>query len=247
MYEARLHAYCWMSNHLHFLVQVGDRPLSNVIRQIASGYARAFQAKLETTGHLFERRYHAVLVDADSYLLELLRYIHQNPVRARLVQRTAQYRWSSHHAYAGDTQEEWLTTDFALSMFSQDRRAAHAAYRRFIDEFDSTSADTLFAESATPIVGDAAFKSRVIQDCGATPIARPSLAALLNEACRMFGVTELQLRSVSRRSTVIRARAWFASQATSQGVATLAAVARILGKDRATLRHAMRRHASADD
>ena len=64
---ARVHAYCWMTNHIHLLVQVGEIPLGRVILRIASRYARTVQARLYTTGHLFERRYHSVLVDADAY------------------------------------------------------------------------------------------------------------------------------------------------------------------------------------
>src|ERR1700741_1204574 len=88
---ARIHAYCWMTNHLHMLVQVGEEPLSALMRRIASGHARAYQANRKTPGHLFERRYHAVLVDADAYLMELVRYIHLNPVRARLVDSPHEY------------------------------------------------------------------------------------------------------------------------------------------------------------
>ena len=62
-YGARLHAYCWMTNHVHLLVQVGDTPLGRIMLRIASRYARELQAQFHTTGHLFERRYHAVLVD----------------------------------------------------------------------------------------------------------------------------------------------------------------------------------------
>ena len=77
--------YCLTSNHVHLLIQVGDQPLGKIMRHIASEYARRMQARLDTTGHFFERRYHATLVDADSYLLELLRYTHCNPVKAGLV------------------------------------------------------------------------------------------------------------------------------------------------------------------
>src|SRR6187399_2766342 len=108
---ARIHAYCWMTNHLHLLVQVGKDPLAAPMRQIACEFARRMQAKLQTTGHFFERRYHAKLVDADSYLLELIRYIHLNPVRGGLVESPSQYRWSSHHAYLGTRSEDWVTTD----------------------------------------------------------------------------------------------------------------------------------------
>ncbi len=90
-----------MTNHLHLLMQVQDVPLSNPMRNIASEFARAMQRKLETTGHFFERRYHASLVDTDAYLLELIRYTHLNPVRAGIVAQPALYPWSSHHAYVG--------------------------------------------------------------------------------------------------------------------------------------------------
>ena len=95
--------------------------LSSPMRQIASEYARAMQVKLETTGHFFERRYHAILVDADSYLMELLRYVHLNPVRARLVRDASQYQWSSHHVYIGVRSEPWVTTGFCLNMFGSDQ------------------------------------------------------------------------------------------------------------------------------
>jgi putative transposase len=84
-FGARLHAYCYMTNHIHALIQVGEAPLGRLMLRIAGRYARLTQKGLHTTGHLFEKRYYPVLVDADEYLLELLRYIHLNPVRARMV------------------------------------------------------------------------------------------------------------------------------------------------------------------
>jgi REP element-mobilizing transposase RayT len=78
--RARIHAFCWMTNHVHLLVQVSDEPLGRLMHRIASKYARTVQARIATTGHLFERRYHAALVDTDRYLIAVLRYIHLNPV-----------------------------------------------------------------------------------------------------------------------------------------------------------------------
>lgn len=246
MYGAQVHAYCWMTNHLHFLIQVGDDPLSFVMRQIASGHARAFQSKMETTGHLFERRYHAVLVEAESYFLQLLRYIHLNPVRACMVQRPGQYRWSSHLAYAGGARENWLTTDFALAMFSTARNAAHAAYRAFVDEAETEENLELFSRGDVPVLGGVSFVARV-SGGGGSAAPPPSLDSLLTEACRIFGTSEAEIRSDSRASIVVRARAWIASQAVSRRIATLSAVARSLRRDRATLRYAMRQYTSKVD
>ena len=77
-FRMRVHAYCWMTNHIHLLMQVSDVPLGAAMMRIASRYARATQKHRPTTGHLFERRYKAILLDEDSYLLELIRYIHLN-------------------------------------------------------------------------------------------------------------------------------------------------------------------------
>ena len=109
--QTRYRLVRWMTNHIHLLVQVGDRPLGCLMQRIGTRFARTIQKRMRTTGHLFERRYHALLVDVDSYFLELLRYIHLNPVRARMVASPEQYPWSSHHDYLATQPRDWITTD----------------------------------------------------------------------------------------------------------------------------------------
>ncbi len=87
-----------MTNHVHLLVQAGNMPLSSFIGALASTYARSINARSGRAGHLFERRYRASLVQEDSYLLEVVRYIHLNPVRAHIVTSPGDYLWSSHQA-----------------------------------------------------------------------------------------------------------------------------------------------------
>jgi putative transposase len=142
-FEIRIHAFCWMSNHLHALLQIADRPLGQVMQRIAARYSRYRHKSLRTTGHLFERRYRAKLVDVDAYFLALLRYIHLNPVKARIVRDPADYPWSSHRAYLGTESIAWLTTTFGLSLFSTDLARARRAYRQFILQ---SSADELNPE-----------------------------------------------------------------------------------------------------
>lgn len=188
-FGAHLHAYCWMSNHLHLLVQVGDVPLANPMRQIAAEFARAMQSKIATTGHYFERRYHAVLVDSDAYLLELIRYIHLNPVRAGMVSNTAAYPWSSHHAYAGNRTEPWVTTDFALKMFASSRECAIAAYLDFV----SAGGDERVVEKIVTGFQIAPASRGEPAVARPTPSAlasrqRQDLAGLISEACLRFVV-----------------------------------------------------------
>src|SRR5437868_8067938 len=131
-FDGRLHAFCWMTNHLHALLQVGEPPLGKIMQRIAQCYSRYRHKTLDTTGHLFERRYKARLIDVDAYFLVLLRYIHLNPVKALLVSDPADYPWSSHRAFLGLESIRWLTTDFGLSLFSRDEHVARRAYRRFM-------------------------------------------------------------------------------------------------------------------
>ena len=100
-YNCRLHAFCWMTNHIHAAIQVSDRPLSEFMCWSASHYARFVNRKLGRSGHLFERRHKAILVKDDAYLLELVKYIHQNPVKANLVNLEIDWEYSSAKDYAG--------------------------------------------------------------------------------------------------------------------------------------------------
>jgi putative transposase len=246
-FNARLHAYCYMSNHIHMLIQVGDDPLSSLMLRVASRYARQTQARLETTGHLFEKRYYSVLVDVDQYFLALLRYIHLNPVQAGLAKSPDAYDWSSHHAYTGDRVEPWVSTEFALSLFGSDRQLAINAYRRFM----AGGPDDAFAQAPVEdcsagdrrILGSDDFARRLL---GAAwkPKSGKSLEILIQEACGHFGCTPAELSSSSRRPILVTARAWVVKQAVTGRVASIAEVARRFNRDESSLRHALKVHAA---
>ena len=97
----RIHAFFLMTNHIHLVIQVGAIPLSRGMQNLSFRYARWINWRKKRTGHLFQGRYKAVLVDGDSYLLELIRYIHLNPVRAGMVTDPEEYLLSGHRAYLG--------------------------------------------------------------------------------------------------------------------------------------------------
>ncbi len=140
--------------------------------RIASRYARELQARFHTTGHLFERRYHAVVVDADTCLLELLRYIHLNPVRASMITLPVERPWSSHHAYLGQRSEPWVTTDFALARFHRDAACAVAAYDHFIYA-DLPISSPLAARNPNDrrILGSDDFAAKLLRERCRTPSA----------------------------------------------------------------------------
>lgn len=224
-HEAEVHAYCWMTNHLHLLIKVGTVPLGSLIRQIAAGYARAYQKRLETTGHLFERRYYASIVDTEAYFLELLRYIHLNPVSAGLVPEVDRYRWTSHHVYVGGRSDPWVTPAFALQLFSPDPSRRVAMYLDFLERGPRTTQVPLPPGGTT----------------ACTPGTASVVATLAADASRRFGIPIANLHARVRNPKVAMVRAWVAKAARDQGLASLSEVARFFGCDQAALRHAMER------
>jgi putative transposase len=237
---AQLHAYCYMTNHVHVLLQVSDTPLSRIMLLVAGRYARAVQARLQTTGHLFEKRYHALLVDADAYLLTLLRYIHLNPVRADLAASPDDYPWSSHHVYAGRRLEPWVTTAFALGMFDAERRRAIAAYEAFLSAAPARSPLLDCNERDPRILGSDAFAQRLLGD-NWKPRPDVALQKVVDDACARFGVTELELQSSSRLFNIARARAWIAGQALHADIASVSSLARYFRRDASSIRQMMQR------
>src|SRR5688572_8426640 len=242
-YGIRVHAFCWMTNHLHMAVEVNEVPLGRVMMWVASRHARVVQGDLITTGHLFERRYHALLVDKDSYLLELVRYIHLNPVHAGIVNDPLRYRWSSHAAYMGVREIPWVTCDFVLRMLNEDPAMAKAAYAEFIHKgveagFDPT---ILIAHRRDArILGDDKFLRRVTRRAttAAKPLAlkqRRTLDNVIDDACRRFGVSRDALQSPSRARQLARARAWVGYRALQEYITTLSAVARLFSRDESSM------------
>jgi putative transposase len=127
------HAYCLMSNHYHLLIETPDANLSKGMRQLNGVYTQSFNRKHGRVGHVFQGRYKAILVQKDSYLLELARYIVLNPVRAEMVRTARDWPWSSYRATAGMVDSPtWLHSDWLLSAFSKKRKAAIEGYRAFV-------------------------------------------------------------------------------------------------------------------
>jgi putative transposase len=249
-FNARLHAYCYMTNHIHALIQVGDVPLGRLVMRVAGPSARITQSRLQTTGHLFEKRYYPVLVDAEQYLLTLLRYIHLNPVRAGIASSLAAYPWSSHHAYVGERIEPWVTTDQALARFSADRARAIDAYLRFVNEpqTDVDARSPLEARNANDrrILGTDDF-ARGLLGSSWKPRTKRSVDALIQEACTHFHCTQEELSSPSRKAHLAAARGWVVHQAVTGRVASIAEIARKFNRDESSLRHSLATHVQTAD
>lgn len=131
--------YVIMSNHYHLLLKTDKTPLSVVMHRINNAYSRYYNKKYKQTGHVFEGRYKATLIMDDKYLLSALRYIHNNPVRAGMVQQMADYPWSSDNDYRNNF-NYFVDIDLALNVLSENRQAAIKKYVEFMESADSSEA-----------------------------------------------------------------------------------------------------------
>jgi len=130
-----VHAYCLMTNHYHLLIETPDSNLSMGMRHLNGVYTQRFNRKNNRVGHVFQGRYKAIIVQKESYLLELARYIVLNPVRAQMVRSARDWSWSSYRATAGLIKaDKWLTVNWILSSFSRKKIEAIKLYRTFVSE-----------------------------------------------------------------------------------------------------------------
>lgn len=133
-YGAVIHAYCLMNNHYHFFMETPKGNLSQIMRHINGAYTNYFNIRHKRRGHLFQGRYKAILVEADSYAGELSRYIHLNPVRAGMAIIPEKFNWSSYRSYIGKRKKhDWLKVDFILSYFDKDNLRARKRYQEFVN------------------------------------------------------------------------------------------------------------------
>ncbi len=133
----RLAIYAWalLPNHLHLLVRTGPRPLPSAMRKLLTGYAVSFNKRHRRHGHVFQNRYKSIVCEAEAYLLELTRYIHLNPYRAKLVRDLEEldtYPWCGHSALMGEVERPWQRVEDILAMFGGGTSEARARYGAFV-------------------------------------------------------------------------------------------------------------------
>lgn len=213
-----IHTYCLMSNHYHLLIETPYPNLSLAIQWLSVSYATYFNRKHRRSGHLFQGRFKSILVDADEYLTSLSRYIHLNPVRAKMATKPENYRWSSYPAFIGKTEAPmWLETERLLSNFGTKKRVASQNYKAFHDEIESEMLENPAKDLVGGLIlGDSEFVDWVKKNFLADKTddsdipqlkklkPRISLGAIVQCLGVSFGVDEQQIREKGKKGNRAR-------------------------------------------
>lgn len=241
-YGVSLHAYCLMPNHVHLLVRTGAPPLAKFMQGLQQSYTQWFNRVHAKVGHVFQGRYRAIVCDSDAYLVTLVRYIHLNPVRAGLVPQPDLYGYSGHRALLAGQTTALLDPDPVLRLLG-----GPAAYARFTqDGVDEGHQPGFYETTAQQILGGQAFADTVTQSAGhgASPPPREPLGAVLPRLEAALGLVTGVARGPDRRRDVATARGLLALVLVRRLGYRLTDVARLLGRDPASLSVTLGRLAS---
>jgi putative transposase len=234
-YGHKIHGFCLMRNHIHLVIQTGSVPLSPFMQHLASGYARYINWKQKRIGHLFQGRFKAILVDAENYLLELIRYVHLNPVRAGIVAQPEQYSWSGHLAYVGVNEIVWLSQDKVLEKFHKYDITARKLYSEYVKAGMGEKYRVEFYSGSHEgrILGDDTF-AKVIKDdlqCIVKADSHVCVADIVKIVAEVINLPIEALRSPGKRSELVHARGIAALIVRQNAKLSLKALAVFLGKD----------------
>jgi len=221
-----LYAYCLMPNHIHMLIEVKCDPLSVIMQRLLTGYTVYYNRTKKKRGHLFQGRYKAIICEKDSYLMELVRYIHLNPVRAKMEKRPIDYKWSGHGNYLGRSKGGLIDEDEMLKYFNSDKTKARKLYEEFVrDGAGMGHRNNMYPEEKMPYLGeDKYIEEHMImhqdmlgrQTAGVGKLKK-TLSEILNEMCSGQEVKPGAVQGNSRKGNVAAKRREFILAASECG------------------------------
>ena len=212
LWNVNVSAYCLMTNHYHILLQTPDANVSRAMRHLNSVYTQRFNKAHGFDGPLFRGRYKSVLVCDDSHLLELVRYIHKNPVKAGLTDNLKAYKWSSYNGYLSYSKTwDWLYKDHIFSMLTPQKRGRLAPFVKFMEKDDSEAVKRFFSLKNLPsMFGPESFINRIKEEfyfkkrtfeVPASKGLAPEPEKIIKQVCLYY--------QVSREDLSITRRGWF--------------------------------------
>jgi REP element-mobilizing transposase RayT len=243
--EVSLLCYCLLSNHIHLLVETPQGNLSKMMQPFQTSYTLYLNRRHRRSGHVFEQRYKAFLVDKDNYLLQVSRYIHRNPLEAKLVERPQEYRWSSYRAYVSGKPMRGLATSLVLEQLGGKQREQIRSYREYVESAqDGGARDERPPTIKQVFIGDTDFAEQVFnkRPVGVAVERAYTLSDVEAAVCQMSRIDREELRRPQRRSAVKRARELFMYLGRRHTGASLREIADRIGvRDISTVSHGEKR------
>jgi len=208
-WNVRISAYCLMPNHYHMLINTPEANISRVMRHINGVYTQRFNSRHGCDGQLFRGRYKSILVSGNTYLLQLVRYIHRNPLKAGMVAKLNAYAWSSHRAYVSVAKKwNWLYKDFILGILTSEKRHQIGVYRKFMAmENQDQVSGILDCKKWPSLLGPQDFVDRVksmyrdFKEVEETPQMRElyiDTETILSQVSDYYGITHDDLNTARR-------------------------------------------------
>jgi REP element-mobilizing transposase RayT len=255
----RVYAWALLPNHAHLLVRTGHRPLPRVMRSLLTGYAGAFNRRHRRHGHLFQNRYKSIVVEEEPYLLELVRYLHLNPLRAGTVTTLRvldRYPWTGHSTLLGTVPRPWQATQAILEHFGPSLRRAPKAYQAFVAAGTAQGrrpelqggglVRSLGGWAAVAhlrrgreayggderILGSSSFVEALQRDLSPPTVGRRavlSMETIVQRVCTRLGMDPARLQGGGRKQSISRARAGIAYLGVEVGGHSGRALAPLLG------------------
>jgi putative transposase len=227
-----VYAYCLMPNHVHLLLETSSEPLSKFMQALQQSYTQYFNRAHRKVGHVFQGRYQAIVCDKDEYLLALVRYIHLNPVRAKIARRPEQYKHSGHGAYLQSEETEVIDPRPVLQMLGR------RGYQRFVlDGIDESHKEEYYQVEDQRFLGAKGFGEKMTEEAERVSVckAKRSLSEVIKGIAKRLNIGPEILAGPDRGWAISRQRAMIAYLLVRRLGYRLTDVARYLGRDTATL------------
>ena len=243
-FQIRIYAYCLMPNHVHLLLETGLLPLGKFMQGLQQSYTQYFNRRYRKVGHLFQGRYQAIICDKDKYLLALIRYIHLNPVRARIAKRPEGYAYSGHRGYLIHGTAKIVESKPILKLLGGPKH-----YERFVlDGMNEEHNEAYYEVEDQRFLGDATFGEEISRGIGEAKQrkAKAPIEEVFRKIARQARVAPEVLRGTDRRWEIAKKRAEAVAVLVREHGYRVGEVAEFLGRDQAHISTMLSRLAARD-
>lgn len=209
-YDCKIHLFCLMDNHVHFVIEVGQIPLSKIMQSIMTTYSMYLNRKQNKSGHLFQGRYKSLLIQNENYLAELCFYIHMNPITAGITDILDKYPWSSHHHYSKNKFFSWITSDLVEEAIRKLFHNEQNAYLKFMTSHHMSEKISNINFDTNGILTINNKINKKINTRNDLSLSHLSIDEIKETVCKELNIEKDLIASTSQKKEVVFARCMIA-------------------------------------